>query len=179
MVPRIEMIGRRYGRLAVIGAEASSQKGEAHWRCRCECGREIIARGATLRIGHIKSCGCLRSEKSALNAKRSALGEALKTPEWFSWSAMKDRCYRSSHMHFALYGGRGIKVCERWLNSYSNFLADMGRKPSLGHSIDRFPNKDGDYEPGNCRWATQSEQNRNRAPYRWKKNRSLQPEDAP
>jgi hypothetical protein len=171
MNARIEMMGLQFGRLTVIASVTSTAKGQARWLCRCECGSEAVIVGAKLRNGHTKSCGCLHDEKAPLNAKKTALGEALKTPEWKSWTAMKQRCSWSGHKHYALYGGRGIKVCKRWLDSYETFLADMGRRPSMKHSIDRFPDKEGNYEPGNCRWATQSEQNRNRAPYRWKKNR--------
>jgi hypothetical protein len=167
----IDMAGQSYGRFTVITREANTPKGQARWKCLCSCGNEAVVTAAKLRNGHTKSCGCLRIEISPLNVKRKALGEALKTTEWRSWAAMKHRCYTLSHKHFALYGGRDITVCERWLHSYPNFLADMGRKPSPKHSIDRFPNKNGNYEPGNCRWATQSEQNANRAPYKWKKNR--------
>jgi hypothetical protein len=81
---------------------------------------------------------------------------------------MKARCYNPNYKHFAHYGGRGIVVCERWIDSFDNFLADMGRRPSPMHTIDRYPNNDGNYEPGNCRWATRREQNLNR-----RMNRSL------
>lgn len=79
-----------------------------------------------------------------------------------SWRQMKDRCLNPNNKQYAEYGGRGITVCERWKNSYENFLADMGSRPSKEYSIDRFPNNDGNYEPGNCRWATSIQQNRNR-----------------
>lgn len=82
-------------------------------------------------------------------------------PEYGAWAAMKDRCRRKNHRQYAYYGGRGITVCDRWLKSYSNFLDDMGKRPSSDYSLDRI-NNSGNYEPGNCRWATRSEQNKNR-----------------
>lgn len=82
------------------------------------------------------------------------------TPEWSAWKGMKQRCYLPTNAKFSLYGGRGIRVCKRWRNSFETFLADMGRKPSPSHSLERR-DVDGDYEPNNCRWATQKEQCRN------------------
>lgn len=96
-------------------------------------------------------------------------GTARVTPEYRAWAAMRDRCSRQKNPKYHLYGGRGISVCDRW-GSYENFLADMGRRPSPAHSLDRGDNY-GNYEPGNCRWATRSEQSGNRRPYRWKRNR--------
>lgn len=84
------------------------------------------------------------------------------SPEWLSWKSMKARCLRASHKDYPRYGGRGIGVCNRWINSFENFLADMGHRPSDAHSLDRYPNKDGNYEPGNCRWATRVQQQRNK-----------------
>lgn len=83
------------------------------------------------------------------------------SPEYRAWCHMKTRCTLKTVYNYENYGGRGIKVCERWFNSFENFLTDMGPRPSPQHSIDRYPNKDGDYEPENCRWATAKEQSRN------------------
>lgn len=93
------------------------------------------------------------------------------TPEYKAWSSMRARCLKPNHPKYHLYGGRGITVCERW-DVYRNFLADMGRRPSSEHSLDRVEN-DGNYAPDNCRWATRSEQSRNRRPYKWKKLRPV------
>ena len=90
-----------------------------------------------------------------------------RTTEYTSWLSMRMRCLQPSHDSYARYGGRGITICDRWINSFENFLADMGRKPTPQHSLDRFPDKDGNYEPTNCRWATKSEQIANRSfPYK-------------
>lgn len=93
--------------------------------------------------------------------KHGEAGQGRWSVEYASWCLMKNRCLCSSASGYVYYGGRGIKVCERWLNSFPNFLVDMGRKPTPQHSLDRYPDKDGDYEPGNCRWATRSEQSDN------------------
>ncbi len=85
------------------------------------------------------------------------------SPEYICWQAMKRRCIDPKRKHFSYYGGRGVTVCDRWLNSFENFLVDMGTKPSPKHSIDRYPNRDGNYEPTNCRWATKLQQVENRA----------------
>lgn len=84
-----------------------------------------------------------------------------RSPTRLSWVAMKERCYRTTHENYPQYGGRGISVCERWRKSFKNFLADMGERPA-GMTLDRYPNTEGNYEPGNCRWATMKQQQRNR-----------------
>jgi hypothetical protein len=120
--------------------------------CRCDCGTEKIITLTKLRTGNTKGCGCLRRPPS-----QRTHGDTGST-EYNSWKGMIERCENENGTAYRNYGGRGIKVCERWRNSYETFLADMGRKPTRQHSIDRYPNNDGDYEPRNCRWATPSEQ---------------------
>ena len=145
---------------------------------RCDCGNEKSVVGYELRSGHTTSCGChsraasrarFAHVRSFLNGPPAALrhGEArtrIKTAEWLCWNNMKYRCRNPNAANFKYYGGRGIKVCDRWVASYEDFLSDMGRKPSAAHSIDRI-DVNGNYEPTNCRWATSSEQKRNQR--RW------------
>ena len=135
----------------------------SYWRVRCDCGNELVVLSSNLRGGNTRSCGCLEAEKKA--ARSLVHGHARvgrKTPEYRTWCEMLGRCNNPNHWGYPDYGGRGIKVCLRWSESFSNFLADMGPKPSPKHSIDRYPNREGNYEPNNCRWATAKEQVRNR-----------------
>ena len=157
----IDLTGRTFGRLTVI-ERAELALGErprfARWRCRCECGAATVVRAAELRGGSTRSCGCLM--RDVCSAKARTHGESKCAPEYKSWSSIKARCYRSNHVYFKHYGGRGILMCDRWRDSYEAFLEDMGRKPSPKHSVDRIDN-DGNYEPGNCKWSTMKEQSRN------------------
>ena len=162
-----DLTGMRFGRLLVSGRASARRDGQAYWLCCCECGGTTIAGGKDLRSGHTQSCGCLRIEgqrelrRRHGHAPRKPGGHAV-TPTYRSWYGMKSRCLNAKQAAYKNYGGRGITVCERWL-SFKNFLADMGPRPSPKHSIDRWPNNDGNYEPSNCRWATATEQARNRA----------------
>ena len=130
--------------------------------CRCDCGARKIIRCCSLKNGITSSCGCLASERIAKANYRH--GEATRangpSPEWRVWRSMTQRCTDPKHKSWKDYGGRGITVCDRW-KSFEFFLADMGRRPSPTHQIDRI-NNDAGYCPTNCRWATPSEQAKNR-----------------
>lgn len=157
--PRKDIAGQRFGRWLVIKHSSGS-----HWFCRCDCGTERNVFSGSL--GHSsKSCGCLASEKKLGNIYAKKHGHTTgrwvgksKSMEYVSWQAMIARCENPKAKRFERYGGRGIKICERWRNSFENFLVDMGPRPSRKYSLDRHPDNDGDYEPGNCRWATSKQQ---------------------
>jgi hypothetical protein len=158
-----EMIGRRFGRLLVVKLaetrpRASGRGRRFFYECVCDCGAVAKIVMSNLRSGMAKSCGCLKSirTKEVMTKHKDCA-----SPEYHSWQAMKARCCNPNSAKYPDYGGRGIKICDRWLNSYENFLADTGRRPSPRHTIDRKDN-DGNYEPGNCRWATPKEQSANK-----------------
>ncbi len=154
----IDMEGQRFGRYLVIGYAGKTKK-DRYWICRCDCGQTRKVKAGNIVRGTSRSCGCLSRETTGSRVRTHG---ATKTAEFNIWSKMIARCTNSNNPAWINYGGRGIKVCERWMNSFSDFLADVGPRPSPKHSIDRFPDNDGNYEPGNVRWATQIEQNRNR-----------------
>jgi hypothetical protein len=164
----IDLTGQRFGRLAILDrVDPLRRSREAWWQCRCDCGNTKITTSRYLRTGITTSCGCLVNElRAGLAYRNTTHGEAGNlTPEYRAWTGMKDRCYNPNSMKYHLYGGRGIRVYEGWRRSFETFLADVGRRPSADHSLDRFPDGDGNYEPGNVRWATYSEQNSNRRTY--------------
>jgi hypothetical protein len=168
-----DLTGRRFGRWTVTGyaGRMRMQYGNRRvcvslWQCRCDCGAERTVRRDLLVRGDSVSCGCyMRAVTSLANTTHGHCGgvyhDSEASPTYHSWSAMKERCNRTRHPAFQRYGGRGITVCDRWMYSFENFLADMGERPE-GLSIDRIDNSKG-YEPGNCHWATTKEQGRNRA----------------
>jgi hypothetical protein len=159
-----KLVGVKFDRLTVIRETSShvTPNGKTFRRLlvRCTCGSETAVFVRPLLKGNSKSCGCKRADA---NVARGTHGDAPRhkpASEYRCWTSLIDRCENNNNPKYEDYGGRGIKVCQRWRKSYESFLADMGRKPSAAHSIDRIDN-DGNYEPGNCRWATASEQNLN------------------
>lgn len=166
---KVDLVGRRFERLLVLKESFTSKHGCIYWDCVCDCGKEKTINGDNIKSGQTKSCGCLSIE---MTIERSTIhGHAKRNrhePEFDAWQAMIERCYNNKNTAvYKNYGGRGIKVCERWLHSFENFFEDMGKRPSDKHSLDRHPNNDGDYEPINCRWATQKEQTSNTRRNRW------------
>lgn len=154
------LIGQRFNRLTVLERYSAIGCRVVLWVCKCDCGN--IARVASwdLRNSKTKSCGCYSRERQRKTKYKD--NSYYKSREYTAWINMKTRCYNPKASKFANHGGRGIKVCDRWLNSFHNFIEDMGFAPTDKHTIDRFPNNDGDYEKNNCRWATNKEQSNNR-----------------
>lgn len=169
----VEFQLKTFGRLFVMRvSEIRGARGQQMCLCRCECGRLVRVESNNLRIGKTNSCGCLRYDtRPALTHGATSIEHGGKSHEYVVWDNMKARCLRPKNAAYKNYGGRGILVCERWM-SFGNFLQDMGMCPP-GLTIDRFPDNDGNYEPGNCRWATAKEQANNQ------RQRSVCPEGHP
>lgn len=152
------LVGRRFGSLVVLRERKDGDCDEHHVIVRCDCGAEKQIQRSNLLNGRALSCGCKTA--GLISAGKKIHGQSTKggrSNAFIVWTAMLQRCYNKNRPEYHRYGGRGITVCKRWRESVVNFIADMGKRPTENHSLDRI-NNDGNYEPGNCRWATMLQQ---------------------
>jgi hypothetical protein len=163
---KIDLTGKVFGRLTVVGDSGKrTNNRQILWECICVCEERTLVCTYNLRSGRVFGCGC---QRNAVRHGHARAGEVSKTHH--SWTAMKQRCLNSKCPGYADYGGRGITICDRWIESFESFLSDMGEKPE-GKSLDRIDN-DGNYNPSNCKWSTPVEQASNRRPMRARKQKS-------
>ena len=156
---KLSLIGERFGKLTVICEQGKTKSQNILWKCKCDCGKEVVVNGSYLRNGHSKSCGCLAKEKTIA---RSTVHGNYKSRLYRIWHGMKNRCYYSKNNNFKNYGARGITVCEEWKNDFQAFYEwAMANGYSENLTIDRI-NPNGNYSPENCKWATMLEQQHNK-----------------
>lgn len=162
----INLTGKVFGRLTVMSLDDPIRKGKrvrTIWLCQCSCGKTKPVSAMNLKNGKAKSCGCLRRETVRDRSQtHGESGENSLTTEYDAWHSMKRRCAGSTPAYKKNYLDKGITIHAPWVEDFTVFLAAVGRRPSPKHSLDRFPNPNGNYEPGNVRWATAKEQARNK-----------------
>lgn len=157
-----DLMGRTFGRWVVLRlARKGTHKTPSYWLCKCACGNKKTVAGKSLKSGYSKSCGCLKNE---FTSRRFSTHGLSRTPEYSSWKNMVNRCNNPRTLNYHRYGGRGIKICDRWNpvvgGTFENFLEDMRQKPSPQHTIER-EDGNGNYEPSNCKWVTRADQAHN------------------
>jgi hypothetical protein len=152
----VDLTSIRVGRLTVLHRGKNIAK-QPSWVCLCDCGNETQVVASSLKSARTRSCGCLRTE---VTKKTMTTHGLTNSPEYGIWSAMKKRCYDTNNQDYKNYGGRGITVCDRWVNSFANFYADLGAKPNA-YSLDRI-DVNGNYEPSNCKWSSLEKQANNK-----------------
>lgn len=159
--PIIDLTGKQFNRLLVLHQVKNIYRGIG-WLCKCQCGTTKVVSGTNLSSGNTKSCGCLVKERARIMGIKHGHSSYPRSITYKSWGDMIQRCRNSKQKAFSYYGGRGIKICEGWLgkHGFQDFLTDMGECPP-GLTLDRI-NNDGNYEPGNCRWADRKTQQHNR-----------------
>lgn len=158
---KLDLNGMSFGYLTVLNESKNvGKRGQIKWDCICVCGKinSVYSSNLTKKNG-IVSCGCMTGKHRHTSGDKHS-------SEYNTWSSMKSRCNNVNSPDYVDYGGRGIKICDRWLHSFENFLEDMGKKPSKTHSLDRIDNN-GNYEPFNCKWSTKYEQGRNQRTNKW------------
>jgi hypothetical protein len=147
VAPTVDLTGRKYGRLTVLSYVGGSRA--CRWLCQCDCGVQKPINGGSIRSGKTISCGCARVGRVTHGMSRLT--------EYHIWKGMIDRCSRKKNRSYSIYGGRGITVCQEWRSDFLSFFAHVGPRPTTGHSIERV-DVNGNYEPGNCVWATREQQ---------------------
>lgn len=165
----INLQGKQFTRLKVLTISHRDLHGSWYWKVKCKCGKVKVTSASNLLHGSVTSCGCLQREKASKigsiygkqNKKHGHSCGGKISPTYRSWLCLRRRCNDKNWINYSHYGGRGIKVCNRWSRSFKNFLLDMGIRPT-GKTIDRV-NNSGNYTPSNCKWSTWSEQNQNRS----------------